>query len=281
MNEELSTQDVTLGAEPSAASTVQPEVTAPAGDTAAPALNVQEKATPTFDDRIPKERFFEVVNQRRQLEAKYKEVERERSEWAKREADYKAAIERAQAEPPPWAQKMWGPKEEPVPDFGGDPALEKAYHLEKAIAERDARIEALSKRFEDLEGSHKTFQQKLQEERELAQFQAKLEADFRAEAARIPGLEAHQEIVYGFIAEGRARNVPDAVALYRAFYSPAPTSVPTAPAVRAASTPPVATAAAPARVPGPVRSSPASLQPAEPEPTSFNELVARGMRRYA
>lgn len=280
MNEDTSTLDVQPGADSSDALASPSDVSAPAGGTAASPVSAPETPPPaaaSYEDWVPKARFREVIEKRREIEAQLTAKAKAEEQWKAREAELQAELQRARAEPPPWAQKLWAPKEE-VPDFGGDPALEKAWRLEKALEERDKRLETLTKRLEDLDTSHKTYAQKQEEERQLARFEAKLEADFRVEAARTPGMDP--DVVYGFIAEGRARNMADAAALYRYYYPAHPGPAAAAPVVRPTSAPPVASAAAPSR-PGPVRSSPATVVPAPPPPKSFEDMVAQARSKYA
>ncbi len=280
MSEDTSNQDVSPAADSSVAAPTSTEVIASAGVTAASDPSGGESApAPKPVHHVPYERFQEVTAKAREHQRQYAEAQAKLAEAEKRQAEYEAKLAKAQEEPPAWWTKQFA-RPEPEPDFGGDPALEKAYHLEKAIQERDARIQALESRFDKHTAELTEREQARERERQQAVYVQKLEVDFGKEVSRDPSLARYSDGIYALIAEGRAQSVPDAVAIFKAYYltPAAPAAVPPAqPSTPGA--PPVVKA--PPRPPPVLTGSAPHLIPGKPPPKSIKELTEQIAAKYS
>lgn len=266
-----SEMDVNQAADPSAAATAEPEVSAPAGVTAAPGPT--DGVTPPAQDdepaRVPYSRFSEKVQAERALKHQLEQAQKAQAEYERKIREYEAKVARYESEPFKMMRDLI-PKP-PEPTFA-DPLEEKLYRQEKALEERDKHIEELRARQKAFEERFEGHTKSLQEQAELDRFSRQLEAEVSVIAKREPLAARYSNALYQLIGEGRARNVADAWVLFKheniqvqpaakvaAAVSAAPASAPVAPAV-------------PRPGPPPVRVTPTNLGPARPAAKSLDDV---------
>lgn len=282
--QDISPQDVNQAADSSDAAPVTTEATAPAGVTAAPsqdggAQSVQASTGLEFKP-VPYQRFSEINTRYQKTNQELARERAEKVELSKKIADYEAKLAKANEEPPKWWAQQFAAKEE-VPDFGGDPALEKAWRLEKALEERDRKIADIEKNIAEQRDGFTAYQKQLEEQKQQAKIEAQINADIDTLTKSEPALAAHLPEILSLVVEsGGAISVQRAALIWR--HENLVPSTPTRPAVTAPTAPPMASAtvAAPRKAgPGPVTSTPGNLQPARPKATSVSDITERLMAR--
>ena len=276
-------QDVNQAADSSDAAPVTTEATAPAGVTAAPSQDggaQSEQAQGLEFKPVPYQRFREVNQRAREFEQNLARERAEKADLAKRIADYEAKLAKANEEPPKWWTQQFAAKEE-VPDFGGDPALEKAWKLEKALEERDRKIADIEKNLAEQRDGFTTYQKQLEEKQQQAKFEAQIDAEVGALTKSDPAIVPHLADVLRLVVDSNgAISVKHAALIWR--HENLVQNAPARPAVTAPTAPPMASAtvAAPRKAgPGPVTSTPGNLQPARPKATSVSDITERLMAR--
>lgn len=266
-----SEMDVNQAADPSAAATAEPGVSAPAGVTAAP--GPLDGVTPTAQDdepaRVPYSRFSEKVQAERALKQQLEQARKAQADHERQINEYKAKVAKYESEPFEMMRSLIPKPPEPTFD---DPFEEKAYRLEKALEERDKRIEELQARQKAFEERFEGHTKSLEERAQLEHFSRQLETELSGIVKRDPMAAQYSNALYQLVGEGRARNLTDAWVLFRHENIQVQPAAKVAAAVSAAPANAPVAPAAPRPGPPPVRVTPTNLGPARPAPKSLDDV---------